>query len=273
MMTPISTPLRKHLSAGTKALCLLPVVAAAISSHAAAAIVFTADFNDGLANPNLVASGGTITYAGQKAAFGDNARYYLETVDTDYATVSFTVEATLTLASGNNNNIAYMGMGAGTMNSSNFNAPGGPAVFAEIGPASFVGGYARFNDTAANNSNLDGGLKGQNNGGWGNGTVHRVRFSWDASTQIATIAVDQNYTGTFAADFSAVYDGVTTNAGLNSTNNGFNAGNSKIVFGGGAGDSWDDIVVTVVPEPATASVLMAGGAGVLGLMRRRRAVC
>jgi hypothetical protein len=242
---------------------------AALSLPAAAAITFTADFNDDLPNSNLTQFGtGTLDYSGGNADFpGASSRYYLRTNDLDYATTSFVAQATVTLQNVNSYNIAFFGMGPGNNNATS-GQPGGPAVWAEIGPQAFFGGYARFDETLSTNTVNVGGSFGASNGGWGAGSVHCVRLTWNAATQVATFAIDQNYTGTFVADYTAVYDG-TISANFNSTNLGFNGTNSSIFFGGGNGTSWDNFSVTVVPEPG-AWVSLLGGCGVLLGLRRRR---
>lgn len=84
-------------------------------------------------------------------------------------------------------------------------------------------------------------------------------MEWNASTKLATFLFDVGNDG--------VYDPALTFT-VNGADNGFNASNSRLFLGGDNGLSFDNIVVSAIPEPSAA---LLGGLGVLALLRRRRA--
>jgi hypothetical protein len=174
-----------------------------------------------LEDPNAGDPGPTTTFTGGQAVFSDG-RHYLRTKLDAYANVSFVAEGTLTLGAAGPEAIAFLGMGPGT-NGGAFNGPDVPHVYAEVSPSGFLGGYFRAIDNG-----VEGPFYGQSNGGWGVGTKHRVRFTWDAPSQTAVIELDQNYTGVFVADF--------TTTQVNGGDNGFIAtelGGGEAVFNHG----------------------------------------
>jgi len=239
-----------------KLVCLMVVVA--VTSPMYAATMFTEDFS-GAAMPanmesNLAGSASLdglnhISFAGGNATW-DMAgnRQYVRTIQSDYSSVNFRLEATITIAYGPWGG-AYIGLGEGLANPAAWGEPtSGKCLLAVLFPTGFGGS-----------------LDGRDNGigpflaadGAGDGT-HRLRFDWNATTKIATVSVDKNYAGgAFAADVTAALDG---------SDNGFDATNSHLVFGGGEGMIVDNVVVT--PEPATMLLLGLGG---LVAARRKRA--
>lgn len=224
----------------------------ASSSFGFAATAFTEDFS-GLALPSNMSQvlAGTTDYSAADAEF-EGARHYLRTNETDYSGVSFVFEGTLTIGATDSGGTAFLGMGGGAFDGS-FATPANPNLYAEIGPAGFASGFFRGND----NSAQVGPLHGQGNGGWGGGTVHRVRLTWDADTLQAIVEIDQGFTGVFSADFSQALDG---------SDNGFTAANAPLFIGGGNNATWDDLSVSVVPTPAA----LPAGLALIGLAVKRR---
>ena len=95
--------------------------------------------------------------------------------------------------------------------------------------------------------------------GPGNGT-HRAQITKFGDT--LTLSLDEDYSGgPFTPDFNFSRSMSADLAFLNS-------GNSRLFFGVQSGNTtFDDLTVTVVPEPNSIPLLLLGGAGVF-LLRR-----
>lgn len=229
--------------------CLL-LAGLTTSSHGA--LSFTQNFTSGT-SPNMTLGtpfGTPITNFTNafNITSGDGNRIYLGTNDTDYSSVDFSFEADVVVPA-NNSPWAITFIGMGSPNT-------GPA--SEPVSGSNISMLAR-NDNS-NLENLDNGSIATSKTGVGviNGT-HGIRMEWNATTKLATFLFDVGNDGT--------YDPTLTFT-VNGADNGFNATNSRLFLGGGAGLSFDNIVVNAIPEPSAA---LLGGLGVLGLLRRRRA--
>ncbi|MCB1208644.1 MAG: choice-of-anchor D domain-containing protein, partial [Verrucomicrobiales bacterium] len=164
----------------------------------------------------------TVSFAGGNANFNganDLYRTYVRSLDTGYYSRDFVAEITVTQGSW----LGFFGMGVGTPTGGS-NEPGVPQLTFRLPPGTGqvsaydnVGGPPPF-------------------GILGDGT-HRLRLTWNATAKTALFEVDKDYAGgPFVADLtSAVVDG---------SDNGFDATNSRIFFGGAAGMVFDDLTIT-----------------------------
>jgi hypothetical protein len=227
----------------TRLLIAVLLVSAGLAN---AASFFTENFS-GLAMPanmeSNYASGASldgtnhVSFTAGNAAWNAGAnRQYIRTIQSDYSSISFRFEVTITVSGGPWGS-AYIGMGQGGANTAAWGEPTNPlpCLMAMLQPTGF-------------GSNLDGRDNGIGpflvSGAVGDGT-HRVRFDWDATTQVATISIDKNY-GTPGSPFT-----VDAIASLDGSDNSFDATNSHLVFGGGENMIVDDIAVTAKPAAAT----------------------
>lgn len=240
----------------TRNLFLATMVGLTVSSNGAT--LFTEDFSDNSANPNMATGTGfgsptTTTTGAFTITSGDGNRIYLGTNNADYSTIDFTFEADVFVPNlGSPWGIAFLGMG-------NRDAGGG---FGEPLVGSNIMMALRGTDDFPSGS-----LTSRDNGAFGaafsniglTATTHGMRMDWDATTMQATFLFDLGNDGT--------YDPALTFT-RNGADNGFTASNSQLFLGGGNGLSFDNISVTApIPEPSAALLC---GLGVLGLLRRRR---
>lgn len=177
-------------------------------------------------------------------------RQYLRTTASDYSSVDFVYDITVTTTGSSAWGGIFIGLGAGGADSGNWGEPTNPKIAITIQPTSWFGDiYGRDNGEV-----MSVGLEGA----IGDGT-HRVRMNWDASTQTAFFEIDAYYSGgEFVADYTT---GIFTGS-----DNGFNSTNSHIFVGGG-----ENMIVhamsVVIPEPTTIALLGLGG---IGLLRRKK---
>ena len=226
-----------------------------------AALMFDEDFSGGASSnmgttPSLdraVYTGSLqnnhVDYAGGNAAWEDliNYRQYIRTTDSDYLTIDFRYEATVTIAAGSGAWADVMfGMGIGTA-AAPWGEPAGPNI--GISPE----GGSTFTRNILNGVRTRDGRSG------GAGT-HRLRMDWNATTQMADVSIDNGYNGTFSADNGYTLAGA--DAG------GLDASNSHLFVGGGEGIIVDDISVTAIPEPATFGLVFLMGGGMLFARKR-----
>ena len=227
------------------------------------ATLFTEDFSDNSASPNMALGTGhgspTTDFTGGNFTItsGSNSRIYLGTNDTDYSTIDFSFEADVTVSSAIFSNawtMAFLGMGSPNADGGAFGEPlTGSNIMMVLRGDDGPGGNLKARD-----NDLGGGTNIYNNIGLTAGT-HGMRMDWNATTMQATYFFDVGNDGT--------YDDPALTFVVNGSDNGFTSSNSQLFVGGGNGLVFDNINVTAVPEP---SLALLSGLGVLGLLRRRR---
>jgi hypothetical protein len=215
----------------------------------AAPISFTEDFSNAASLPGPFleqSAGGTpATFDGAVATFPDltpawppPGRSYLRTIDDDYNTVDFVAEITVTIFNGQffdgGDGLVWFGMGIGEPNPSFFNGPSViPCLFMRPSPDNFHSGVVVVNDNGLE-THFPTVLAGTG--------THRLQMSWDATLQEMTFAIHEDFAGgPFVASISfGPFDG---------SDNGYNATNSRIFFGGTSGTIYDDLAVQTSPPP------------------------
>jgi hypothetical protein len=234
------------------ALALSATVLLTLGSSIHAAMFFSEDFDDGTLDANLEQNNaGSWNISGGDATTG--SRNYIRTVDTDYNTVDFVAEITVTinadgLPGNNGNGAAYFGLGDGAHQGDFWDAPTEAVVF-ELFPDSFD--HEEFVGMIYDGDESGNSVYGENF--WNiaesqphNGT-HRLRLS--KSADVLTFEIDEFFTGTFSADDS-------TTISLNATgSNGLehlDSSNSRIFFGTGyTTTSFDDFKISIPPKSGT----------------------
>lgn len=244
---------------------------ALIASSAQADVVESADFEDGTSSTLIFTDGaggaGAISIAGGVATFtgdGDGGRAFLGTAGTDFAAESFeaTVDVTVLDTGGTN---AFFGLGPGTESAGGGNSFGepstGPTVFIILNDSTRDGGQAAFGDfeDPDNGTVPIGGTQPV----IGEGS-HTLRLSFDADAQEIAFFASIN-----GAAETLIFGGIDT------SDNPFDATNSRIFFGGDDGTVFDNFSVSVVaaeavPEPSSLACLGLGAVGMF-VRRRRRA--
>jgi hypothetical protein len=215
----------------------------------AAPISFNEDFSNvaSLPGPFLEQSvGGTpAIFDGTVARFPDltpswppPGRSYLRTIDDNYNSVNFIAEITVTMFNGKffdgGDGIVFFGMGVGEPNPSFFNEPSvTPSLYMRPAPDNWHLGLVSVHDNGLQTHSLSDLA--------GTGT-HRLQMSWDAILQEMTFAIHKDFTGGpfVASSTFGTFDG---------SDNGFNATNSRIFFGGTSGTIFDDLTVQISPVP------------------------
>jgi len=151
----------------------------------------------------------TVAFDGSGAKFGtlfagDGGRNYMRTNDSDYATVPFVAEITLTVGAGVSlvsNQQPFFGMGSG--DAALFGVPDWSTQFAStfVQPEASVGGEAFF--TTMRTQNDANNWVNEPAPGYGAGT-HRLRMSFDSAAKTMIYSIDLNYAGgPFSADVTA----------------------------------------------------------------------
>ena len=238
------------------------------------------DFNDGtlggLVTTSTVIGAPAGTSTGTAVAFNgvnDGGRAYLGTTFTDYASADFTASIDVTVGTAGGAN-AFFGLGPGIVGG---DGTGGGPSFGEpsIGPAIYVGlnengrdgGEANLVDSAVGGdfiSNTGGDVvNGANLGNVqtvvGSGT-HTLSLVHSLAGSTLEILADVGQAG--APVSLGIFD---------TSDNGFDATNAGIFFGGDDGTVFDNFNVTVpvIPEPSSLTLLGLGLAGIMCSRRRR----
>jgi len=239
-------------------------------------------FSSGFAGPALD-TGLATTYAGTGSlAVGGTAvftgNYWAGTTASDYATSTNNWTATIEV-SGSADWSRFFGLGTGTtagVGAPYYETPQGvtgqPAAYMmafsqangdgrslqtqrTLSPETYWGGEVNHNDAA-----FDAAVG--TSGGISDSAFYRYSMAYDYAAQTLTFDVDQ----------ISGFGGTVTSSGAGNvrvvslTGMGYDGTNGKIFFGGNA-STFDNLNITVVPEPSAA---LLGGLGMLCLLRRRR---
>jgi alpha-L-arabinofuranosidase len=199
------------------------------------------NFSGNSAGPNFTLGTGlgspTATFDGSfTVTSGESSRIYLGTNRTDFSKADFIFEADVTIPNLTSPwSIPFIGMGKAIAVSAN-NSYGEPLTIPHVLMlvrndenrlvARDNSSSALANDYSLSNVPITVG-------------THRLRMSWNATTKIATFAIDLGNNGSY--DYSFPVDGST---------NGFDATNSQLLLGGGNGVSFDNISIIVKALPA-----------------------
>ncbi len=229
--------------------------------------VFSTDPNPAVAFDTTGATFGS-------AAPGDDGRNYLRTNESDYAFVSFVAEITVerTSTADPDGQQVFFGLGAG--DTALFGVPDWSTVFSStfitLDPGTFV--YFRTSDDVNEFVGTDPIVAGVGS--------HRLRMTFDSLARTLVYEIDEDYAGgPFSADASSGVVDLNTatcpagNCGGGATADFFGPDGwpgepSRIYFGGDDGTIFRDLDITVIPEPAGASLCLAGL--LAGVCRRRR---
>ena len=246
------------------------------------AVSFNEDFSSNTAGPNLGLKGGSsanIDFSAGNARFtGTNPlgaeRAYIGTSTNFNLAEDFTVEVQVTVPlGGGGNGVALFGFGPGTIGASGpegdpsyYEPSVGPSAYIALIPTDFPQPGSASNITYADfNAGNTGGTaatfyqSGGNDVLLGSGT-HRVRMTYDASTTTLTFSYQANSSGSF----------IDLGPGINIGDNGFNSTTGQIFMGGAGGVTYDNVSVTVIPEPSHLAMFALVSAGTI-LRRTRRA--
>jgi MYXO-CTERM domain-containing protein len=271
------------ITAISAALAGSPVMAATSISSGFAGPALDAGLTQTHAEPTTTLTlSGTAAFTGVDAEI--NRRSYVGTVGSDYGTSTNNWTATIDVRnSGFTGAQLFFGLGTGT--TIDFDDPlyGTPQGTTSNQPVSFIMMY----DPSFNNDGdrSVGTVRKQSNEGYWAGEVnltdaqfdtvvgttggpaaaafYRYSMAYDYAAQTLTFDVDQisGFGGTVTSS-AAGNVRVMSLAGM-----GYDSTNGKIFFGGN-NSTFDNLNVTVVPEPSAA---LLGGLGMLALLRRRRA--
>ncbi len=228
------------LSAVALAGCALP---------ATAAVSISENFNAATVSSALSAQAGwDFNGSANKTGGGRN---FVATVDTDYLNVNFTLTIDYTLAGGGGPGIALFGIGSAVPNPSWFGTPG-DAFWAESRPSDFDSGDVQWSTMAG-----QGTTPAENTFATASDGSHR--FKIEKIGDSITMSIDIGANGTY--DGSVTRNLTTDLPFLNNTN-------SRLFFGTESGNAtFDNLTLTVVPEPGSSAM---AGLAALGLLRRRR---
>jgi hypothetical protein len=192
---------------------------------------------------------------------GDSGRNYMRTVASDYATASFVAEMTFTAST--NDQAIFIGLGSG--DTALYGTPdwstqlSSASFWPEVNNAKFV----RFRTANDVNSFGDTGVATLTPG------THRFRMTFNSSNNQLLAEVDTHYAGgPFVADPSVSNFPIVLSSLFAA--DGWPTEPSRIFFGGDDGAVFRDLSITVVPEPAAASLVALAALAIGGSIRRRK---
>jgi hypothetical protein len=184
---------------------------------------------------------------------GDGGRSYQRTVSSNYVQAqSFVAE--ITFETTTDDQAVFIGLGAGE--TALFGTPDWSTQLssASFWPETANDKYVRFRTANDVNSFGDSTVAGGLDPG-----IHRFRMTYNRSTAQLLGEIDKNYAGgPFVADAVGTNFPIVTTS-LNSPDGwlkGLLSEPSRIFFGGDDGTTFRDLSITVVPEPATAVILL-----------------
>lgn len=200
----------------------------------------------------------TVVFNNSGASFGslyggDGGRNYMRTIDSDYATVSFTAEVTIERTNGVSQQV-FIGMGAG--DTALFGVPDWSTLFSSTFTTPEESSFTTWR------SSNDGNIWTSNDPVPVVG-IHRVRMQFDAVARVMTYSMDIDYAGgPFVADATAAPvdlnhvdcpEGCGNPPGPISADfygpDGWPNEPSRIFFGGDDGSIYRDFTVTVLAPP------------------------
>ena len=267
---------------------------------------FTEDFSSGTLGPNIISTSVSTDAAGMAgdptsfevifAGVADPGRAFVGTADSDYAAADFSAQVDVTVPLGGGAN-GFFGLGPGILGG---DGTGGGPAFGEpsTGPAIYVGlnedgrdgGEANLTDASVGALTAAGEANAQISDTAGNRIpdpldptlfvfqdsdgdgVNDPQFAVGSGSHTLFLDYIQGaQTLEISADIGGA--GTITSLGIfDTSDNGFDATNSRIFFGGDDGTTFDNFSVTVdaaVPEPGSAALLAMGVLGSMFVRRRR----
>lgn len=233
MMHTKTPAARRRVSAATLAVL---AAGAALSAAFIQGGSFVETFDDNLLPATLETTGASPAVAGGAVVYNtDDDRGYTRTVS-NYDTTGFVAEVTVTVAAGfGGHGIGFFGFGAGEANAGFFSEPAtSPTIYARIGPNDFGPFVAITNGDPTNGGAENIGSTSDA----GDGT-HRLRITWNPTTQEFTFAIHQHYTG---GPFVP-----TTTIGPVAVTDTFGPADSRIFFGGAGNATFDNLAVLASP--------------------------
>ena len=170
------------------------VVGLTVSSEGA--ILFTEDFSDNSASPNMAVGIGhgsptTSTTGNFTITSGSNSRIYLGTNDTNYNTIDFTFEADVTVPVAIFSDpwtMVFLGMGSSNADGG---AYGEPLTGSNIMTVLRADDLGNFGNLKARDNDVGGGTSIYDNIGLTVAT-HGMRMDWNATSKQATFLFDLN---------------------------------------------------------------------------------
>ena len=220
-----------------------------VTASANAATSFTDDFANGtFPDTNLTsAAPADWTESGGVIKSVSNTRGFVATVDTDYNTVDFIYEITVA----NQGSRTFFGIFDAVAGPTSFGAPTGDSIYIET-----------LNDSIKIAGGDGGtGLVTQQ-ADYADPVLGSTRLRMTKTGNNVQFFTDTEYTGgPFSADTTSdVFDLTTVTPTLDNTN-------ARLFFGGDHQYEWDDMSVTVVPEPSSLGLIALG---MMGIVIRRR---